>query len=203
MKILIVAATEVEISELRGVATDSHKLEFLVTGPGMVSTTYELTHFLRENKFDLAVNCGLAGSFVRTIKIGEVVEVNTDTLSELGAEDDEQFLSLAEIGLEGRNDFQSSARTNSNHDFKKVKGITVNTVHGNMASIEKVIKKYKPEIESMEGAAFFYVCEKENIPSIQLRAISNYVERRNKDNWNIPLALQNLKLALEKLLSAL
>ena len=203
MKILIVAATEVEISELRSVATDSHKLEFLVTGPGMVSTTYELTRFLRENKFDLAVNCGLAGSFVRTIKIGEVVEVNTDTLSELGAEDDEQFLSLAEIGLEGRNDFQSSARTNSNHDFKKVKGITVNTVHGNMASIEKVIKKYKPEIESMEGAAFFYVCEKENIPSIQLRAISNYVERRNKDNWNIPLALQNLKLALEKLLSAL
>ena len=79
----------------------------------------------------------------------------------------------------------------------------MNTVHGNMASIEKVIKKYKPEIESMEGAAFFYVCEKENIPSIQLRAISNYVERRNKDNWNIPLALQNLKLALEKLLSAL
>ena len=48
----------------------------------------------------------------------------------------------------------------------------------------------------MEGAAFFYVCLCENIPFLQIRAISNYVEQRNEKNWNIPLAIKNLCLTL-------
>jgi futalosine hydrolase len=30
------------------------------------------------------------------------------------------------------------------------------------------------------------------IPCIQLRSISNYVEPRNRSNWNIPLAIKAL-----------
>jgi futalosine hydrolase len=44
----------------------------------------------------------------------------------------------------------------------------------------------------MEGAAFFYVCRQLNVPCIQIRAVSNYVEKRNRDAWNIPLAIKNL-----------
>ena len=65
-------------------------------------------------------------------------------------------------------------------------------VHRNEKSIELVTSNLHPDIESMEGAAFFYVCMMEKIPCVQLRAISNYVERRNKNNWNIPLSLKNL-----------
>jgi futalosine hydrolase len=68
----------------------------------------------------------------------------------------------------------------------------VNKVHGNSLSIENLIKRLDPEIESMEGAAVFYCCEKMSIPAIQVRAISNYVEPRNKDNWKIGLAVKNL-----------
>src|SRR4051812_48618733 len=99
MKILIVAATEGEISNLRGMKFSGQQIEFLVTGPGMIATTFELTRRLMEGKYDLAVNCGLAGSFDRSLKIGEVVHIESDTLSELGAEDDHRFLSLVEIGL--------------------------------------------------------------------------------------------------------
>ena len=76
--------------------------------------------------------------------------------------------------------------------FKKVKGITVNTVHGNKKSISKVVTLYNPDVESMEGAAFFYVCNQFKIPAIQLRAVSNYVERRNMKNWDITLAVEKL-----------
>jgi futalosine hydrolase len=44
----------------------------------------------------------------------------------------------------------------------------------------------------MEGAAFFYACEEANVAALQVRAISNYVEKRNKENWNMPLAVKNL-----------
>jgi futalosine hydrolase len=37
-----------------------------------------------------------------------------------------------------------------------------------------------------------------NVPCIQIRAVSNYVERRNRDNWQIGLAIKNLNIfALE------
>jgi len=50
----------------------------------------------------------------------------------------------------------------------------------------------------MEGAAFFYACFMERLPCLQIRAVSNYIEDRNKDRWNIPLAIGNLnKIALK------
>ena len=76
--------------------------------------------------------------------------------------------------------------------LKSVEGITVNKVHGNEKSVAKLLKHITAKVETMEGAAFLMVCQKEKIPALQLRAISNYVELRNKENWNIALALKNL-----------
>jgi futalosine hydrolase len=73
-----------------------------------------------------------------------------------------------------------------------VKAITVNTLTGNQDSIEKLKNKFNPEIITTEGAAFFYVCLLEDIPFLQIRAISNFVEIRKIENWNIPLAIKNL-----------
>jgi futalosine hydrolase len=139
------------------------------------------------------LNCGLAGSFDRSIAIGEVVYISQDIFSELGAEDDEQFLSLATMGLTGEDSVQAKAMEQfpTLNKFRNVRGITVNTIHGNEASIQRIIDRLNPEVETMEGAAFYFVCEKENIPAIQLRAVSNYIEKRNKENWNIQLALRS------------
>jgi futalosine hydrolase len=85
-------------------------------------------------------------------------------------------------------------------NIRDVKGITVNTVHGNTASIRKIVKKFNPDIESMEGAAFFFACAQFQIPCLQIRAVSNYVERRNKKNWKLDLAIKNLNFYIENLL---
>ena len=205
MKILFVAATNDEISLLKGVNPDNHFLDFLVTGVGMVANTYELTKYLRNRSFDLAINCGIAGSFDRSIPIGEVVSVKEDIFSEHGAEDGNEFLSLSDIGLDGKLFLQNTFSLNSHSilPLREVRSITVNTVHGNELSIQTIIKRFQPQIETMEGASFFFVCEKENLPSLQFRAISNYIEKRNRAAWNIPLALENLKVFIEKLISTL
>jgi futalosine hydrolase len=84
--------------------------------------------------------------------------------------------------------------------IKPVRAITLNTATGSEMSRTKWIKKFNPDIETMEGATFFYICTLEEIPFLAIRAISNKVEPRNKNNWNIALALNNLS---EKLIDIL
>jgi futalosine hydrolase len=203
MRILITTATNAEADELKLISSDRHQVEFAVTGVGMVATTYYLTKWLTEHKYDLAINCGIAGSFDRSIAIGEVVFVAQDVFSELGAEDDQNFLSLSAMGLTSEDKFSpvTTERFPALNKFKQVRGITVNTVHGNDETIAMIVDRLNPEIETMEGAAFYFICERENIPSIQLRAISNYVEKRNRDAWNIPLAIRSVSEAVKQLIN--
>ncbi len=205
MKILITAATKEEIFLLNGIKSINHELDFLITGVGMVATAYSLTAHLKNNHYDLAINCGIAGSFDRSIQIGEVVSVKEDIFSELGAEDGNDFLSLDQIGLQGKNSFKNTFILNavSMSLLKEVRSITVNTIHGNDPTIKIVVNRFQPHIETMEGASFFFVCENENIPSLQLRSISNYIEKRNRESWNIPLAIENLNNTLTKVISSL
>ncbi len=163
----------------------------------MLNTAIVLTKKLLEEKYDLVINFGIAGSFKRSIKIGDVVEVIEENISEIGYEDKNEFLEFTDFSL------KTVFRNNSYTDMRKVKSITVNTVHGNEKSIENIVRRLNPDIENMEGAAVFKVCEEFNVPCIQVRAISNYVEKRNKESWNMPLAIQNLNVELEKIISNL
>jgi len=189
MEILLVTATEQEIN--RSLFADR---SILISGAGMVDTTLNLTKHLSKNTYDLVVNIGIAGSFNNSLIIGDVVEVVEDNFSEIGFEDGERFSEFTDF--EVANTFKAEGRTN----LKQVKAITVNTVHGNENSITKIVNRLNPDAESMEGAAVFAVCEKFNIPCLQIRSISNKVEKRNKENWNISLAIQNLNTTVAKII---
>ncbi|MCC7302920.1 MAG: futalosine hydrolase [Bacteroidia bacterium] len=206
MRILIVTATPAEVSSLpTTVQTLKKNVVFLETGVGMTAMAMELTRMLSLSTFDAALNVGVAGSFFSDIRVGDVVNVVKDNFSELGAEDGEQFLSLDEMGL-------GEAAVQPLQEFSnpvldklpRVTGITVNTVHGNELSIDKVFGRLHPFVESMEGAAFFKVCNAFRLPCAQVRAISNRVERRNRQAWKLDSAIDNLqKKVLEILTSAL
>jgi len=192
MKILLIVATKSEIIE------DKFKdYDVIVTGVGMVNTTFSLTKRLSKRSYDLVINMGVAGSFSDEIKIGDVVEVIEDNFSEIGFEDGNSFSKFTNFRIE--NSFKVDKKTN----FKKAKGITVNTVHGNKKTITEIVSRLSPDVESMEGAACFMVCEKFKIPCIQIRAISNKVEKRNTENWNVPLAISNLNTEVEKIIDSL
>jgi futalosine hydrolase len=191
MRVLVVSATKNEVS-LDGV-------DHLVTGIGMVATAIELSKKLSQNKYDLVINAGIAGSFNRTLKIGQIVEVVKDTFSEIGAQDGNQFLSPNDIELDVDSVFHNEAKTS----FDPVSAITVNTIHGEDTSIVRVMYRLNPQIETMEGAAFFMTCQRFSVKCIQLRSISNYVEKRNKSKWDIPKAIKNLNVELNNILNSL
>lgn len=204
MRILIVAATDFEVESLKS-KVESQNLEpstlnfqLLVTGAGMVATSFALGKHMATNQYDLAINLGIAGSFDRNIALGDVVEINEDTLVELGAEDDDEFIPIDKLGF-GESVFRSTYALPAQFNLKKTNAITVNTVHGNEASIKKLSTRMNAQIESMEGAAFFYACRQMGVPCMQIRAVSNYVEKRNRDAWQIGLAIKNLNTFAEEL----
>lgn len=205
MQLLVVAATQNEIKPLMDKQGEfkNVQLDFLITGVGMVATTFSLTQKLMSSNYDLVINAGIAGCFNTDVEIGDVVEVVEDRIYEMGAEDNDNFLSAHEMGLVEHGQVVLRSNHNLNLPLKKVTGITVNKVHGNAASIENAKSLVNPDVESMEGAAVFYVCDMLKIPCVQIRAISNKVEPRNKDNWNIYLAITNLNVDLENIIQQL
>jgi len=152
---------------------------------------------LSDTIYDLVINMGIAGSFNSEIKIGDVVEVVEDIFSEIGFEDGDIFSEFTNFEI--KNTFVIEGRTN----LKKVKGITVNTVHGNQNSIDEIVSRLNPDIESMEGASVFMVCNNFNVPCIQIRSISNKVEKRNTENWNLTLSIENLNSTVKQIISEL
>lgn len=216
MNILIVVATKEEVKLLmtelesldNGYVVNEHNVHVLITGVGMIATTYHLTSiFSSDISYDLIINIGVAGSFTNELDLGTVTQVVSDQIIEFGAEDGKDFISAADLGfldaeeavIRNVSDFGNEVIDS----LVKVDGITVNAVHGDEESIAKVKDRSKAQIETMEGAAFFYVCKKEKRSSVQIRAISNYIEKRDKSKWELDLAFKNLATVTLDILKAL
>jgi futalosine hydrolase len=204
MKLLLAAATTAEIAPLNAHfgllpgwnEAGNLSLHVLVTGVGMVATAFAMGKVLGKETFDLAINAGIAGAFDRSLSAGDLVEVTEDIFSELGAEDHDRFIDIEQLGFGTMTERPLNADALFSSGLTGVKSVTVNTVHGNAESIRTIRQRLSPQTESMEGAAFFYACRQYDLPSLQIRAISNYVEPRNRENWNIPLAVQSLNAYL-------
>jgi futalosine hydrolase len=214
MNILVVAATEPEIPRLSSGPRGRHRVDVLVTGVGMVATAAATARATARSVYDVAFNFGLCGTFDRSLPLGTVVHVTSDRLSELGAEDGDAFIPLRTLGLGGapnaapalgcfdEDDIENAAPPDNSalRQLPVVRGITVNTVHGNARTIAAIADRLHPQVESMEGAAFAYACRLSGVPYAQVRAVSNVVERRNRDAWQIELAVRHLNETALKIL---
>ncbi len=206
MKLCIAAATIMEIEHLlESPLMRDHQL--VITGVGSVATAYHLTKIIKDHNPDLIIQAGIAGGFDINLELGQVLTIKRDRIADLGVEEKGQWNDLVDLGLAHENDapFNGGWLVNENANLGKyglrtVDAITINEITTNEKRINILKEKYHPVVESMEGAAFHFVCLQENIPFIQLRAISNYVGERDKSKWKMNLAIKNLNLELGKII---
>lgn len=212
MKILIVAATWLEVKMLtdefelvdetthllKKYSFDDVEIDVLITGIGVAFTTFHLTNTLTSNNYNMVLNIGIAGSLTKELEIGEVVNVVTEEFGDLGIEKENEFLTLFDAGYMDAGEFPfdngilKPVGLNGFTNLKKVRGLTASKSHGRNTSISEIKTKFSAQVESMEGAAVFFVCNWQGVDCCQIRAISNYVEPRDTASWDIPLALQKL-----------
>jgi len=202
MRILLVTATAMEVAPIA--SSLGSRVDLLTTGIGMVATAVACARALTTTSYDLAIDVGVCGAFDRDLPLGSVVHVTEDRIAELGAEDGDGFLTMADLQLPAEERFINGAppANAALAMLPTVRGITVNTVHGNTRSIDAIAARCRPQVETMEGAAFMSACLAAGVPFAQVRAVSNFVERRNRDAWRMADAIANLGAATLRILDA-
>lgn len=208
MQILVIAATEMEIAFFKEAGLP---VDILITGVGAPAAMYKLLDHLHDNKYDLVIQAGIGGMFSgANLQLCETVIIKKDVFADLGIEEKKSFSTLFELGFAIADDppYTNGWLVN-NYEFiekfplKKVTAVTVNKVSDDIFQTETFLKKYQPAVESMEGAAFHFVCLQQNVAFLQLRSISNEVGERDKTKWQLRSAIHRLNETLKQLITGL
>ncbi len=171
----------------------------------MAATTYFLTKAIVKKRPDIILQAGIAGFFAE-LSLSETFVIKEDSFADMGVVEDNQFKSIFDLNLTNKNGFPFAEGQLVNPNEKllnllpieKTVGITVNEITTSKEKIRWHNQNNSPLVESMEGAAFHYVCLLEKIPFLQIRSISNAIGERDKTKWKLKesIAALNEKLIL-------
>lgn len=146
-------------------------LDIRICGVGAVESALSMMQIIAEAEEVLL--CGIAGAYDRTLQKGEVVAIAEERFCRLMSGYSDSYSPT--IPLEGLPTLRS------------------NTVSQCGAAADGA------DIENMEGAAIFALCNAHGVPVAEIRAISNYVGEERKE-WAVELATERLATYLaEKL----
>ena len=168
MKTLLIFATEAEAAPIRALRAD---LETAICGVGAVECALAMAKIIEEHKPEAVVLCGIAGAYDKTLKVGDVVSVVAENTASLPAVYRKSYLATLKLPL------------------PEVTSNTVMAVGAEAAGAQ---------VENMEGAAIFALCNHYGIKCAQIRAISNYTDDV-RSAWDIPTALEALTAAINRL----
>lgn len=214
MNCLIAAATPIEIKPLIDTlyngTSPAIEIDILITGIGLMATTYALQQQLRLKRPDLVIQAGVGGCFDKNIPLGTVMAIQKDCVADQSVVELKKLKTLFDLQLlpEDQHPYKNGWLVNNFKGVKKVglprvTAISVNEITTEPVRVKQYKKLFAPVIESMEGAALHYVCIMEQVPFIQVRSVSNYIAERNKKKWKLGLAVTELNKALLQLLSKL
>ena len=180
------------------------KPDVLIGGLGVTATAYHLTKQLHHHHYDLVIQAGVAGKFENGSELGEVVIVKQDCFADLGAVEQNEFKTIQQMGFSNEPEWYiNNLHLLNKLAYKQVKAITVNTVTDDAIAIKRLQLKWAADIESMEGAALHYVCQHQQTNYMQLRSISNVVGVRDKSQWHLKEAIENLNTELSSIIKKL
>lgn len=191
--LLLVVASELELQYFRNLIFPSGiKVDFLISGIGLLSSGFRITEKLLKNNYDLVLQLGLAGSFdIEKLPLGTVVLVGRDCDVQLGVWQEDDFWDIFRLGLQEynfpfiKNYLQNPYVSQIKSLLPVVNGVSVSTISTEPKHIQYYSQFHQAEIESMEGASLHYICLMRGLRFFQIRGISNRVGERDKKNWRI------------------
>lgn len=198
--IAILTATALEQEPLRTHLGDhyaSHRLLWHIGGMGAGATAAATLRIIRDQRPCLIIQAGVAGALPRKhLTVCDTALAGSDYQADIGAWRPETgcfepFDTLPEAAV-----IKCPYAEPLREHFRIVPARSANT------ACPPLPLRSNEAMESMEGAAFFAVCQTERIPFLQLRSISNRVGDP-RDLWHIPEALESLTAGLAALLGNL
>lgn len=210
MQLLLCASTEFEIKPIIEFIRSENitDIDILITGVGMVATTYSLTKAVLSKRPDFILQAGVAGCLDEKLPLTKIVLVENENIGDLGVEENGAFKTLFDLKLLNENSFPWTNKMLSNNvevlkskGLTIVDGVTVNEISTNKQRIDYYKNHLNASVESMEGAALHFVALQEKIPFLQMRSLSNFVGERDKSKWVMDIAIANLNIELERIIT--
>ena len=193
-----------------------------VGGVGMAEIAAATLRAVKAKKPQLVVLAGIAGACDRTLRRGEVVEVVCERIAGIPERYAREYeTSGPDLGLPlaagvtvnrsgdgaAATGGPKSAAEGTGH-AEPHPGFTADDRAGHAAdgtqrqtpegNPENTSEGYLPEVENMEGAAFFAVCDALGVACCQIRAVSNYVGEPF-GQWAVEEAVGNLTEKLNQI----
>ena len=192
-----------------------NRVVFGTSGIGKTNAAHAATVLIEKFSPSCVVNFGIGGAYPSSgLKVGDVAVAEKEVYADEGVLLKDGLYSLEVTGIpllkaRGRcyfNEFPADKRL-SRLAVKAAATVahcrygvflTVSACTGTRKRARELEGKFSPLCENMEGAAIAHICRRYGIPFIEIRGISNIVEDRNKEKWDIKLAAENCqKVVLE------
>jgi futalosine hydrolase len=187
---------------------------FTHCGVGKVNAAHSATLMLENYDVDSMILFGIGGGY-KGARIGDVVVAQSENYAEEGILTEDGWKSVESIGFpllknekEYFNTFpmdiglsQLAVKVSGDLGFNVAYGnfITVSQCSGTRESGELLKNRFDGICENMEGAAVAHICAMYGIPLIEIRGISNIIEKREPKKWNLPLAVSNCNKVVSEL----
>ncbi|MGW3989714.1 futalosine hydrolase [Streptomyces sp. NPDC004830] len=193
---------------LRGSNSNGGGTDVIAAGVGpalaAASTASALTTAaLRGTPYDLVVSAGIGGGFLPAAPPGSLVIADEIVAADLGAQTEDGFLSVTELGFGTVRHEPPAALVRRAADATGAPAgavLTVSTVTGTAARASALAERHPTALaEAMEGFGVAEAAAAQGVPVLEIRAISNPVGPRDRAAWRIPDALTALTEAFGKL----
>jgi len=196
---LVTAATDFEMEAFHPTCPPE-ACASLVTGVGPVETAVRLTAFLAECSRPLAgvVNFGVAGAYLlegrNNAAVLDICLAEREVLGDLGICSGAEVKRLRGEGLEMNDTFdldpgllRQAEALLAAASIPHRSGVfaTVSCVSGTRERGGMLARQHHALCENMEGAAVARACQHFGLPLLELRCVSNLVEDRNRQNWQL------------------
>lgn len=131
-----------------------------------------MQRLLSSERPEAVVLCGIAGAYGETLRTGDTVAVIRERMAGVPSAFAEEYRATMQ--------------------FDGLTEVAANTVSNVGAPADGA------QVENMEGAVVFAVCESAGVRCGEIRAVSNRVDDA-RENWDIPAALESLTKVLTEI----
>ena len=180
----------------------SEALHVVVSGVGRTNAAIATTRtLLEEGPFDGVLSLGVAGALPEVdpaLRIGDVVVATESIYHEEGIQTPDGFQDMTGLGFplgpfDGNHVSPDSALLERFGPLGRCAPVaTVATCSGSDDAAHEVRRRTGAIAEAMEGAAVLHAAALQGVPALELRVISNTTGARDRQVWNLDLALDRL-----------
>ena len=203
MTLLLVHAAPVE-----GALVAARHAATLETGVGKTAMAARLTETVLVARPDAVLLFGVCGAYPARhlerdrvgCRVGDLCVIRSDRFVDEGVETEPGFRSIDDLSLGSSGPWHADPALVEALvralGARLVDAATVSTCSGSeRLSLERA-SRAPVEVESMEGAAAAFVCERHRIPFAQLRCVSNLTGDRERGQWDLEGAVARLASAV-------